>query len=83
MLDRANTISKKLEQNEIVKDTNSILLDSKEIFEKDDIKQLSFFQNSLNDEIIDRLKEIDTDNMTPLQALRELSDLKEKVRKIK
>jgi len=83
VLDRANTISKKLEQNEIVKDTNSILLDSKEIFEKDDIKQLSFFQNSLNDEIIDRLKEIDTDNMTPLQALRELSDLKEKVRKIK
>ena len=78
------TISgKKLEQNEILKDTNSILLDSKEIFEKDDIKQLSFFENSISDEIVDILKNIDTDNMTPMQALRELSELKEKVRKIK
>ncbi len=82
VLDRATTISKKLEQNEILKDTNSILLDSKNIFEKDDIKQLSFFENSISDEIIDILKNIDTDNITPMQALRELSDLKEKVRKI-
>ncbi len=82
VLDRATTISKKLEQNEILKDTNSILLDSKNIFEKDDIKQLSFFENSISDEIIDILKSIDTDNITPMQALRELSDLKEKVRKI-
>ena len=71
-----------MEQNEILKDTNSILLDSKNIFEKDDIKQLSFFENSISDEIIDILKNIDTDNITPMQALRELSDLKEKVRKI-
>ena len=82
VLDRATTISKKLEQNEILKDTNSILLDSKNIFEKDDIKQLSFFENSISEEIIDILKNIDTDNITPMQALRELSDLKEKVRKI-
>ncbi len=82
VLDRATTISKKLEQNEILKDTNSILLDSKNIFEKDDIKQLSFFENSISEEIIDILKSIDTDNITPMQALRELSDLKEKVRKI-
>lgn len=82
VLDRATTISKKLEQNEILKDTNSILLDSKNIFEKDDIKQLSFFENSISDEIIEILKSIDTDNITPMQALRELSDLKEKVRKI-
>ena len=40
VLDRATTISKKLEQNEILKDTNSILLDSKNIFEKDDIKPI-------------------------------------------
>ena len=72
VLDRATTISKKLEQNEILKDTNSILLDSKNIFEKDDIKQLSFFENSISDEIIDILKNIDTDNITPMQALREL-----------
>ncbi len=83
VLDRANVLSKKLEQNEILKDTNSILLDSKEIFEKDDLKQLSFFENSISDEIIEILKSIDTDNITPMQALRELSDLKEKVRKIK
>ncbi len=83
VLDRATSLSKKLEQNEILKDTNSILLDSKEIFEKDDIKQLSFFENSISDEIVDILKNIDTDNMTPMQALRELSELKEKVRKIK
>lgn len=83
VLDRATSLSKKLEQNEILKDTNSILLDSKEIFEKDDIKQLSFFKNSISDEIVDILKNIDTDNMTPMQALRELSELKEKVRKIK
>ena len=83
VLDRATSLSKKLEQNEILKDTNSILLDSKEIFEKDDIKQLSFFEKSISDEIVDILKNIDTDNMTPMQALRELSELKEKVRKIK
>ena len=78
----SRAIIKMSRKNEILKDTNSILLDSKNIFEKDDIKQLSFFENSISDEIIDILKSIDTDNITPMQALRELSDLKEKVRKI-
>lgn len=83
VLDRANVISKKLEQNELVKDTNSILLDSKEIFQKDDLKQLSFFENSISDEVVEMIKKIDIDNLTPLQALQELCELKEKVRKIK
>ena len=82
VLDRATNLSKKLEQNEILKDTNSILLDSKEIFDKNDIKQLSFFENSISDEIVNKLKSIDTDNLTPMQALYELSELKEKVKKI-
>lgn len=83
VLDRANAISKKLEANDLIKDTNSILLDSKDIFEKDDIKQLSFFENSICDEVVEILKNLDTDNMTPIQALRELADLKEKVRKVR
>lgn len=83
VLDRATNLSKKLEQAEIVKDTNAILLDSKETFKKDDIKQLSFFNNSISDEILEKINKLDTDNMTPMQAMFELCDIKEAVRRMK
>ena len=80
---RANEICLKLEENDIIKDTNSIMLNSIDALSKDNTKQLSFFSNSISDEITDKLGDIDMDNITPMQAFMELSNLKEMLRRIK
>ena len=67
VVNRAHIILKKLVSD---KKTN---LDSKDI----DQLELEFYANRQND-TIDELKEIDIDNMTPLEALFELKKLKEK-----
>ncbi len=81
--DRAKNISIKLEQKEIAKDTNSIMLDSIAELDNDNTKQLSFFSNSIIEEVSDKISKIDIDNLTPMQAFNELSNLKEMVRRLK
>lgn len=81
--DRAKEISNKLEENEIVKDANSLMLDNIENLNKKNTMQLSFLEDSYQEEIINKLKKIDVDNLTPMQAMLELSNLKEMVRKVK
>ena len=81
--DRAKEISIKLEQNDIAKDTNSIMLNTLDKLDLDNTKQLSFFSNSISDEVTDKIDDIDIDNLTPMQAFLELSNLKEMVRRAK
>lgn len=81
--DRAKDISEKLEETEIVKDTNSLVLDTTDKLNKQNTQQLTFFSNSVSDEVVDKIRAIDVNNMTPMQAMVELSNLKEMVRKVK
>lgn len=81
VIERANYLSKQLEQNEIVKDINSILLDNFDKVPNQNIQQLSLFSNGIAEEICDKIKTMDIDNLTPIQAMFELGNLKEMVRR--
>ncbi|MCK4401167.1 DNA mismatch repair protein MutS, partial [bacterium] len=44
--------------------------------------QLTFF-STVNHPVVDEIKDLDTENMTPLQALKKLDDLKKKIKEEK
>ncbi|MEG1510190.1 MAG: DNA mismatch repair protein MutS, partial [Clostridia bacterium] len=75
--ERAKQIAKNLEQININKDTNAIVMQSNSV----KLGQVSFLENNY-DEIIEELKGTDTNNLTPMQALIIINDLKQKVEKI-
>ena len=81
VIERANCLSNQLEQNEILKDVNSIILDNMSCTTNQNIQQLSFLSNGIAEEICDKIKELDIDNLTPMQAMFELGNLKEMVRR--
>lgn len=78
---RAKGILKKLEENETLKDTNSIMIDG---LGKSKGKQLSFLDNDDKySEVINILKDTKIEECTPLDAFSILNNLIEKVDKIK
>lgn len=77
--DRAKEIARRLEEVNLGKDTNSIVLSATDLTKKN-TAQLSFFENSVGEEIIAMLKKVNVDNMSPMNALMLVAELKEKVR---
>ncbi|MGI6701567.1 MAG: DNA mismatch repair protein MutS [Christensenellales bacterium] len=80
VIKRAKQISKALEANDINRDTNGIMLNALGLNEKN-LKQLSFIQEDRESEIVNILKDINTDNISPMQAFMILSELVEKAKK--
>lgn len=76
---RANIVADKFSNMTANIDTNALFVDA---MSKENTKQLNFLSLSINEEIIDRLKNLSTDDITPMQALMELNDLKEKAKKL-
>lgn len=81
VIERANYLSTQLEQNDIVKDVNSILLDNTNTNNNQHTQQLSFLSNGIAEEVCDKIKIMDIDNLTPMQAMFELGNLREMVRR--
>ena len=80
---RAKKILKKLEENEVVKDMNSIMFDGLGETKK---KQLSFFDENPSEkygEIIDELKDLNLETCTPMDTFVILKDIKGKLEKLK
>ncbi len=75
VIERARSIMLTLERESKSRDTNGMLLASSE---QSVTEQVSLFQNS-NDKIIEQLKDLSVDNLTPMQALTVLSDIKKQL----
>ncbi len=76
VVDRAKVILQQLEELNIGKDTNSIMLSAKH----SKIQQLSLFEENKNEEIIKIIKDTDINNCSPMQAFAILMDIKEKLK---
>ncbi|MBO4695121.1 MAG: DNA mismatch repair protein MutS [Clostridia bacterium] len=77
VVDNAKTIMKKLEAESKDRDTNSLLISVSGKNSK--TEQINLFDNPQQDKIRDIIKDIDVNNITPLQALTILQDLKREV----
>lgn len=79
VVNRARQIMRQLEEAEIVKDTNAIMLDSA----AKKTQQLSLFENQIENkaekQVVSILKDTDINNCSPMQAFAILMDLKEKL----
>ncbi len=79
---RAKSILKKLEENDVSKDMNSIMFDGLGKINK---KQLSFFEDSSIDDykrIINEIKDLNLETCTPMDTFVILKDIKDKVEKL-
>lgn len=76
VLDHAYKIMHSLEEDSKRRDTNEMLLSSAK---HNDTAQVSFFDSS-NSKIEQQIRDTDVNNLTPLQALTILSDLKKQLR---
>ena len=76
VLERAREILKNIESGELNGEGEPMLAHSKRPIEKDASVQLPLFTSS-GQVVINALKRLDISNMTPLEALNRLSDLKE------
>lgn len=76
VIDRAKMLNDTLEKNNVGYDVNSLMLGAKNIEKTANIKQQSFLSDAVDSEVIARLKKLKTDDMTPMQALIELDNLK-------
>lgn len=74
---RAKVIMRQLEELDITRDTNSIMLSSK----SNQSKQLDLFSNSDDNIVLKILRDTDINNCSPMQAFAILMDLKEKAGK--
>ena len=77
VVDNAKTIMKKLESESKDRDTNSLLISVSGKNSK--TEQINLFDTPEQDKIRDILKDLDLNNITPLQALTILQDLKREV----
>ena len=76
---RAKTIMRQLEEIDINRDTNSIMMTAKGGKQK----QISLFDERLDDnEIVKILKDTNIENVSPVQAFAILLDLKDKADKL-
>lgn len=80
---RAKSILKRLEENDVAKDMNSIMFDGLGEIKK---KQLSFFDETTADSkyksIINEIKDLKLETCTPMDTFVILKDIKEKVEKL-
>ena len=79
---RAKSILRKLEENDVSKDMNSIMFDGLGKINK---KQLSFFEDSSIDDykrIINEIKDLNLETCTPMDTFVILKDIKDKVEKL-
>ena len=77
VVDNAKTIMKKLEAESKDRDTNSLLISVAGKNSK--TEQINLFDTPEQDKIRDIIKDIDVNNITPVQALTILQDLKREV----
>lgn len=79
VVSRAKTIMRQLEEIDINRDTNSIMMTAKGGKQK----QISLFDERLDDnEIVKILKDTNIENVSPVQAFAILLDLKDKANKL-
>lgn len=80
VLDRANTILKQLENSDLAKKEARILKNKKQAEGQLDI--LSFVSNTvMQDEIVEELRNLDMQTITPIEALNKLYELSQKAKK--
>lgn len=86
VVDRAKEIISELLENDITEIAKNITVDTatkkkkKEHLDEVDLAQISLFDTTSDDIIIEELKNIDIGNMTPLDALNKLYELQNKVK---
>lgn len=79
---RALVLASKIEKLSKIEDSQSLILDS-DCFDKTKAKQLSFLDQSRSEELLDILSNLDTNAMTPMQAMLELDNLIQRAKRIK
>lgn len=80
VLMRAREIADELSENDVAIRTDKISIsESLAKMNKEEERQLSLFDFSGPNPVIERIKALDIDNMTPMQALKVLSELKREV----
>ena len=86
VIDRAKEIAEQLSDNDITEKVQSISVDFKsekkkvKHFDEVDLGQMSLLESVKDEDIIKELKEIDVQNMTPLDALNTLYRLQNKLK---
>lgn len=88
VIDRANEIVNELLANDISDIAKNITVDKsggtsrkkKEHLDEVDLAQMSLFDTTSDDSIIDELRNIEISNLTPLDALNKLNELQNKVK---
>ncbi len=86
VIDRAKEIAEQLSDNDITEKVQSISVDFKsekkkvKHFDEVDLGQMSLLESVKDEDIIQELKEIDVQNMTPLDALNTLYRLQNKLK---
>ena len=82
VVDRAKAITNILEETSKDRDTNRILMGG--AVSRSDVEQVSLFEDGAKQDysaIIDEIKSLDINNLTPMQAFSVLSDIVDKVKK--
>lgn len=78
VISRAKEIAEHLEQNTANQDNSKVM---SAFLQNSKKTQMTFFAPSYANEIVESIKSTDVDNLTPLQALSMLGDLKEKIKR--
>lgn len=77
---RAREISDQLSDNDVaIKTENITISETLKKMNKEEERQLSLFDFSGPNPVLERIKALDVDNMTPMQALKVLHELKKEV----
>ena len=85
VIDRAKEIAKELSDNDITQKVQNILQDTKtekkkvKRYDEVDLGQMSLFDITTDEDIIQELKELDISNLTPLEGLNTLYRLQNKL----
>ena len=80
VLRRAREIADELSDNDLAIRTDKITIsDSLKMMNKEEERQLSLFDFSGPHPVVERIKALDLDNMTPMQALKVLHQLKKEI----
>lgn len=80
VLMRAREIADQLSDNDVAVQTDKITINrALQTMNKEEERQVSLFDFSGPHPVVERIKALDIDNMTPMQALKVLSELKKEV----
>lgn len=86
VIDRAKEIAEQLSENDITDNVQKIVVDSKsdnkpvKHFDQVDIDQMSLFDTTKDEDIINELRDVDISNLTPLDALNTLYKLQNELK---